>query len=36
MEAELKALQTNNTWILTTLPPGQNAMGSKWIFHIKR
>ncbi|CAM8997450.1 unnamed protein product [Rhodiola kirilowii] len=36
MEAELQALQTNNSWTLTTLPQGHNAVGSKWIFRIKR
>ncbi|CAM8968748.1 unnamed protein product [Rhodiola kirilowii] len=36
MEAELKALQTNNMWILTPLPQGQNVVGSKWIFRTKR
>jgi hypothetical protein len=29
MQAELNALQANNTWYLTTLPPGKKAIGCK-------
>ncbi|CAM8946174.1 unnamed protein product [Rhodiola kirilowii] len=36
MEKELKALQTNNTWEVLPLPPGKNAIGSKWVFRVKR
>ncbi|CAM8930983.1 unnamed protein product [Rhodiola kirilowii] len=36
MEKELAALQDNNTWVFTTLPPNKNCVGSKWIFRIKR
>ena len=35
MQEELVALNTNNTWILTTLPPGVQPIGCKWIFKIK-
>ncbi|CAM8942273.1 unnamed protein product [Rhodiola kirilowii] len=36
MEKELNALQTNNTWVFTPLPPNKNCVGSKWIFRVKR
>ncbi|CAM8978096.1 unnamed protein product [Rhodiola kirilowii] len=36
MEKELHALESNNTWVFTPLPPGKNAVGSKWILRIKR
>ncbi|CAM8985975.1 unnamed protein product [Rhodiola kirilowii] len=36
MKKELVALQTNNTWVFTTLPPNKNCVGSKWIFRVKR
>ncbi|CAM8900855.1 unnamed protein product [Rhodiola kirilowii] len=36
MEKELQAIQSNNTWTFTTLPPGKNCVGSKWIFRVKR
>lgn len=29
MDKEIKSLQDNNVWELTTLPPGK-AIGSKW------
>ena len=32
---ELKALTDNNTWFLTSLPPGNKAIGNKWIFKVK-
>jgi len=31
MEIELAALEQNNTWQLTTLPPGNRALTSKWV-----
>ncbi|CAM8889721.1 unnamed protein product [Rhodiola kirilowii] len=36
MDAEISALQANNTWSITDLPQGKNAMGCKWVFKIKR
>ncbi|CAM8888286.1 unnamed protein product [Rhodiola kirilowii] len=36
MEKELTALQNNNTWLFTPLPPNKNCVGSKWIFRVKR
>lgn len=35
MQQELIALETNETWVLTTLPQGKKAIGSKWVFKIK-
>ncbi|CAM8984876.1 unnamed protein product [Rhodiola kirilowii] len=36
MNNEIKALQDNNTWTVTDLPPGKNTMGCKGVFRIKR
>ncbi|CAM8997169.1 unnamed protein product [Rhodiola kirilowii] len=36
MEAEINALQNNNTWQITSSPLGKNAVGSKWIYRVKR
>ncbi|WVZ10188.1 hypothetical protein V8G54_014718 [Vigna mungo] len=35
MHAELDALQANNTWELTTLPPNKTTIGCRWIYKIK-
>lgn len=35
MQEEIRALQDNGTWILTTLPPGKKALGSQWVYKIK-
>lgn len=35
MNSELSALEKNNTWILTKLPPEKKAIGSKWVFKTK-
>jgi hypothetical protein len=35
MQAELQALETNNTWILTSLPLGKQAIGCKWVYKVK-
>jgi len=35
MKDELDALATNNTWIMTSLPPGKIAIGCRWIYKIK-
>lgn len=32
---ELKALEENDTWELTSLPPGQKAISSKWVYKTK-
>ena len=36
MKFEMEAVEKNNTWKLTTLPPGRKAIGLKWIYKIKR
>ena len=35
MQAELEALEANNTWVLTDLPVGKQAIGCKWVYKIK-
>ncbi|KAK6143486.1 hypothetical protein DH2020_023834 [Rehmannia glutinosa] len=35
MQRELAALEQNNTWILTSLPPGKRAIGCKWVYKVK-
>ncbi|PNX62023.1 hypothetical protein L195_g060949, partial [Trifolium pratense] len=35
MAKELKALEENETWELTTLPKGRKAVGCKWVYKIK-
>ena len=32
---ELKALNENNTWTLVPLPPGERAIGCRWVFAVK-
>lgn len=33
---EINALMANGTWTLMKLPPGKKAIGSKWVFKVKR
>ena len=33
---EYNAINENKTWVLSPLPPGQKAIGSRWVFRIKR
>ncbi|XP_076383615.1 uncharacterized protein LOC143260915 [Megalopta genalis] len=35
MKEELTALEKNDTWSLTRLPPDKRIVGSKWVFTIK-
>lgn len=35
MNNELNALELNETWTVTTLPPGKTAIGCKWLFKTK-
>lgn len=36
MEEELEAIERNDTWELTNLPEGARAIGSKWVYKLKR
>lgn len=35
MSAEISALKTNKTWIVTDLPPNKHPVGCKWVYKIK-
>ena len=35
MKTEITALEDNNTWELTALPPGKKALGSRWVYKVK-
>ncbi|XP_019199717.1 PREDICTED: uncharacterized protein LOC109193309 [Ipomoea nil] len=35
MQAELDALQANQTWELTTLPPSKQVIGCRWVYKVK-
>jgi len=35
MNAEIKALEVNNTWIFTDLSQHKTAIGCKWVYKIK-
>lgn len=35
-QEEMDALHQNKTWTLTELPPGKKAIGSKWVFKVKK
>jgi len=35
MSREIHALETNETWDLTKLPPGKKALGCRWVYKIK-
>ena len=32
----MKAIHQNNTWKLVDLPKDRKAIGSKWVFKVKR
>lgn len=36
MKQEMDAVEKNNTWKLSELPPGHKAIGLKWIYKLKR
>ncbi|KAL2239868.1 UNVERIFIED_CONTAM: Retrovirus-related Pol polyprotein from transposon RE1 [Sesamum indicum] len=35
MNEEIQALEKNQTWKLTPLPPGKRAIGNKWVYKVK-
>ena len=35
MAREITALELNNTWTLTQLPPSKSPIGCKWVYRIK-
>ena len=35
MNAEIQALELNNTWVLTDFPQHKNVIGCKWVYKIK-
>ena len=35
MATEIVALEANNTWILTSLPPNKKPIGCKWVYKVK-
>ncbi|CAL8132106.1 unnamed protein product [Prunus armeniaca] len=35
MDSELQALAPNQTWTLTSLPPGKTPISCKWVYKIK-
>lgn len=35
MNKEINALESNETWELMTLPEGERAIGSKWVYKVK-
>lgn len=36
MESEIKSLNDNDVWDIVPLPSGKRAVGSKWVYKIKR
>jgi hypothetical protein len=36
MREELKAIEDNDTWELTSLPGGHRAVSLKWVYKVKR
>jgi hypothetical protein len=36
MDSEMQSICKNGTWDLTTLPPGQKAIGLKWVYKLKK
>lgn len=36
MEQELEAIEKNETWSLTELPPGKKAIDLKWVYKLKK
>lgn len=36
MKCEIRAVEKNNTWELTELPPSQKAIGLRWVYKAKK
>jgi hypothetical protein len=36
MDSEMQSICKNGTWELAILPPGQKAIGLKWVFKLKK
>lgn len=36
MVEEMRSIESNGTWQLVDLPAGRKAVGSKWVYKIKR
>ena len=36
MQAEIESLHDNDVWDLVPLPEGRKAVGSKWVYKVKR
>ena len=36
MDEEMKAIQKNDTWELTTLLGGHESIGVKWVYKVKK
>ncbi|KAL2325560.1 hypothetical protein Fmac_024618 [Flemingia macrophylla] len=36
MKEEIVALEANNTWIITSLPPNKSAIGCRWVYKVKQ
>ena len=34
MPQEILALEDNDTWVILDIPPGEKAIGSKWVYKI--
>ena len=34
MDIEIKALEANNTWTLTSIPPSKKPIGCKWVYRV--
>jgi len=35
MNVEIKALELNNTWVLTDLPKHKSTIGCRWVYKVK-
>jgi hypothetical protein len=35
MKAKISALEENNTWVVTDLPPNKHPIGCKWVYKVK-